>query len=313
MSNVSISPLESPNFQAFSRSCTIWIGGVQIQNIGGPQGLRTSFMVRKSLKANESNTCDLSLYNLSDATRKIIEQSAQRAGNAASPPNAFSKATTQTVNVIPVRIDAGYVGHTSTIFLGEMRSAQTVTDGPDDITELNAGEGDAAALIARINKSFPAGSTAMQVVSSLLTQMNVGQGNLASAVSTLSGAPLFQQGAVLKGSASRIMRDVCRSVGLEFSIQRGMAQFLLAGQPLSGSAYLLSSSTGLIGSPSVDTANIMSCVSLMFPGLVPGAPIQVNAKFVQGTYRILSTEITGDTSSLEWYTKIEAAAFGVAP
>ena len=313
--SVPLAQVSAAGFPIFNRSSTITVGPLSIKNIGSQSGLDVSFQIKSSLKSKEPNHCDLKVWNLSADSLMQLGMSAQPSTIVAAPPTGVPSANGQPVQIIPVRIDAGYVGHTSTIFLGELRSAQSVTDGPDIVTELNTGDGDVALQLQRISANFAQGSTPLAVVQALLTQMGTGQGNLAAVKSLFQNAQgaLFQSGAVLKGNAATHLSDICSSVGVEFSIQGGQAQFLPLGQPLAGQAYLLSPGTGLVGTPTVDTAGICSCTSFILPGLVPGSPIQVSSVFVNGLFRIVSCEWVGETRGNSWYCKIEAQRFGLAP
>lgn len=292
-----------PAAKLFSRASRVTVGTVEISNIGQQQGLDVWFQVRRSLKAKEPNTCDLKIWNLSDTSRKSIEQSAQPVPSIAAAPGAPN-------TVVPVKIEAGYEGNMSTIFFGEMRSAQTVRDGDDFVTELQTGDGDEAIAVARVSASLGP-TNAYAVAQQLLKAMGSGQGNLASVASVLRGSTLYQQGGALKGNPAAILTDLCASVGLEFSLQGGQAQFLSLGQPLDGSAYELSSDTGLIGEPSVDTKGVLCCMTLMLPGLKPGQLVYMNSLFVQGNYRIASMVTVGDTAGNDWSHKIEAKREGV--
>lgn len=288
-----------------NRSCTVTVGTVQIQNVGAQIGLDVWFSIRRSLKAKEPNTCDLRLYNLSDGSRKAIEQSGQALPGAATAPGTTSK-------VVPVQIVAGYVGATTTLFLGEMRTGQTVTDGPDGVTELTTGDGDQAAILARSTASFAKGGNAYNVSLQLLKDMGIGNGNLATVAEVLKGSPLFNQGVVLKGNSLQHLIDIARSCALEVSIQNGVAQWTPLGQPLQGEATLLSSDTGLIGSPTVDTKGVLSFECLMLPGIKPGAPVQMQAKYLQGLYRIVSVETEGSSFGNDWSHKVEAKRYGLS-
>lgn len=294
-----------PSVALWSRASRVTVGTVEITNIGQQQGLDVWFQVRRTLKAGEPNTADLKIYNLSDSSRKAIEQSSQTSPSVTSAPGAPQTFT-------PVKIEAGYKGNMPTIFLGEMRSAQTVTEGPDFVTELQTGDGDQAAVVARINQSLGP-TNAMNVAQALLSAAGIGTGNLSRVASVLRAATLYQQGVTLKGNPVSKLTALCKSVGLEFSVQQGQAQFLSTGQPLDGSAYELSSDTGLVGSPSVDTKGVLSCMTLMLPGLRPGQLIFMNSRFVQGTYRVTSMVTVGDTKGNEWHHKIEAKRPGLAP
>jgi hypothetical protein len=300
---------------AFNRSSTVTVGTTQIQNIGQQRGLRVAFNVKRSLKAKEPNTCDLKIWGLAPSTLAAFATSAQKTTLVAAPPTGIPGALGQPVKVIPVQIDAGFVGQTATIFLGEMRSAQTVRSGPETITELNTGDGDVALGLQRMNAAFTAGTTPLAIVQALLAQAGLGTGNLAAVQSAFTQAQgtLFARGVAFKGNPAQALADICQGLGLEFSIQNGAAQFLSLGQPLAGQAYLLSPATGLIGSPTVDSAGILSCMTFILPGLNPGAPIQIESAYIQGTFRILSVEFDGDTWGNDWYCKITGASMGVAP
>lgn len=302
--------VHGPGFQAFNRSSSITVGSTLIQNIGQQQGLDVEFEIKSSLKPSEPNTCDLKIWGLSEDTRRSLEQASQKTKGttaAGGPPT-----------VVPVRIDAGYVGHTSTVFLGEMRSAQSTRQSPEWITELNSGDGDQSAVLARVNRSLPSGTTAQTAIQQVLSVMGVTSGNLNSPAikSLLGGVAIFQRGVCLKGNAMDILKDLCASAGVEVSIQGGEAQFLPNGLPTVGEAYLLAQDTGLLESPTVDTKGILSCKSYILPGLKCGGPLQIESESLatsqQGLYRIISTSIHGQTRGNEWSVDIEAARYGTA-
>jgi hypothetical protein len=294
----------APSTILFSRASRITVGTKQISNFGQQIGLDVWFSVRRSLKPNEPNTCDLKIWNLSDSTRKLLEQTSQIIPSIASAPGAPATA-------IPVRIEAGYVGNISTIFLGYMRSGQTVRDGDDFVTEFQTGDGDEAQAIARVNQQLGP-TNALTVAQTLIAAMGIGQGNLSAVSDIMKGSTLYQQGVLLKGPPAEMLTDLCLSLGLEFTIQGGQAQFLSLGQPLAGTAYKISSNTGLIGEPSVDTKSVLSFVVLMLPGLKPGQPIVMDSEFVQGTFRLTSITTVGDTAGNQWEMRCEAKRFGVA-
>jgi hypothetical protein len=291
-------------FSLENRSCTVTVGTTQIANIGQQAGLDVWFSVRRSLRPKEPNTCDLRLYNLKEDTRKAIEQASQPLPSAASAPGSKAK-------VVPVKIEAGYVDHTETIFLGEMRSAQTVTDGPDIVTELTTGDGDEAALLARSTSTFGPGANAYAVAQALIKDMGCGVGNIATVADVLRGAPLFSKGVSLKGNSLAHLVDIASACGLEVNVQGGVTQWTSRGQPLKGEAYSLSSDTGLIGSASVDTKGVLTFLMFMAPGIRPGAPVMLDSVYVKGLFRIISVETTGDTASNDWFHQVEAKKYGL--
>lgn len=302
-----------------NRASTITVGTVRIQNIGQQIGLDVWFQVRRSLKPKEPNTCDLRLYDLSPDQRAAIQASTTGSVAAITTKGSAKKAPTTKAAAsptVPVTIEAGYVGGTSVIFLGQMRSAQTVTDGPSTVTELTTGDGDEATLLARSTASFPAGASAYTVAQQILSDMGCGPGNLASVAGVLKGTSMFTSGVVLKGNSLDHLCDLAAGCGLEVTVQNGVAQWTKLGQPVGGDAYLLSTTgpagnTGVIGSPTIDTKGILSIKTLLLPGLSPGQAISVNAKYVQGLYRIVSIETTGSTFDNDWSHDIQAKPYGL--
>lgn len=290
----------------YSRSSTITVGTKQIKNIGRQIGLDVWFQVKRTLKPNEPNTADLKIWNLSDSSLKQLSQAAQTISVSTAPGGK--------VQIVPVSIVAGYESGTASIFQGELRAASTSREGTDFVTEVASGDGDLAQIITRSNFTTPKGSNALDVVKQCLADMGCGTGNLSSQAiqQAFKGAALYNLGAVLKGNAWKIVVDTSRSVGLECTIANGQAQFLSTGQPLAGSAYELSPSTGLIGEPTVDTKGIMSCKTSMLPHIKPGSPVVVSSRFVNGTYRVISIETTGQTFDEDsvWEHAIEGKAIG---
>lgn len=312
--------VHGPGFKAYRRYCVVTVGTIQIRNVGMERGLDVEFEIKTSTTGKEPNTCDLKIYNLSPASRQAIAQASEITTSIAAPAGTKSK-------IVPVQIDAGYVGHFSTIFLGEMRSGQVSRpDGTDILLELNSGDADQALALARVNQNLPAGSTASSAIQTILKAMGCGVGNLNSATvqQLLKGAKVYQRGVHMKGNAADYLDDLCVSCGLEFSIQGGQAQFLPLGQPLQGEAYLLSagdsttgavnseeaaSNTGLIGTPAEDTKGVLSATSLILPGLRCGGPVQVESVEANGLYKITSLVHKGQTGGNDWYCQIEGLRY----
>lgn len=290
----------------YSRSSTITVGTKQIVNIGQQIGIDVWFQVKRSLKPNEPNTADLKIYNLSDSSLKQLSQAAQTVSVSTAPGGD--------VKIIPVSIVAGYESGTSVIFQGELRAASTTREEEDFVTEVASGDGDLAQIIARSNFVMPRGSNALGVVTQCLDDMKCGHGNLIaqSIQAILKAATLYNLGANVKGNSWKVIVDTCKSVGLECTIANGQAQFLSLGQPLAGTAYELSPTSGLIGEPTVDTKGICSCTTLMLPHVRPGSYMHVSSRFVTGDYRVISVETTGQTFGEDsvWQHALEMKALG---
>lgn len=267
----------------FRRVVSVNVGGILVD------GLDLVFRVEKSL-APEPNKADLTIFGLSRDTISAI------CGLA----------------TVPVRIDAGYVGATSTIYLGELRSSKVLREGPEVMLALSSGDSEEAHKTARIVASVKRDAKAAEVLQLVAKAVGVKDGNLSDAVSRLrsSGvADRFADGAVFAGLASRELTDVCRSLGLTWSVQDGALQLLELGKALGGEGIVVGPATGMVGSPSVDGKGTLSVRMLMAPDVFPGRLVVVESTDVRGAYRIERTIHTGDTAGQDWYIDIEGRRY----
>ena len=281
----------------FRRAISLTVGSTLLS------GLDCAFEVKKTIK-KEPNTCGIKLFNLSASTRKSLE--------AATVPSASTASTGGSPVLVPCILKAGYVNALSQIFSGGLRTAQTRQDGPTQITELNAGDGDNIGQ-ARLTIALGKGSQNGQALRTILTALGVGQGNLSAALALLSANPAIAQrftlGACLKGGAADLMTNFCRGAGFEWSIQDGALQITALGQPVAGQSYVISASSGMEGSPSLDQKGILSVKTRLIPGIAPGVVIVVNGKYISGNYRVISCIYKGSTRDTDWGIEIEGKAF----
>jgi hypothetical protein len=257
--------------------------------------LRISFKAKKTIKP-EPNTCQVKIYNLAESSRSILEGSQK----------------------LILRLEAGYtdVGTTG-IFTGEVRRAFTQAEGTDIVTTLTSGDNSKEIQEARLHMSIGPGVPAASIIAALVDKIGCGQGNLATVIAgvTAKGATsMFGAfGSAVSGNAARVLTDVLRSAGYEWSIQDGAFQGLPINTPLLQTAVQLSPDTGLIGSPAVDFSAssktklggaTIKAKCLIIPGLAPGRLVVIKSKFVTGGFRIEEVEYEGDTHDIPWYATL---------
>lgn len=265
-------------------------------------GLDIEFIVDKSLRASEPNTCQIRVYNFAEATRQSLSGSSK----------------------LSVKLDAGYQGGTSQLYFGEARAAWTTREGSDFITHIESTDTIARPTGLKKTKKIQPGSITgslyrpmgpkVQIADAfkLITQqLGIGEGNLEAALGNLGVTSLNSvNGAALLGNGAQVMTDICRSAGFEWSIQDGQLQLLEIGAVLSNTkAIELNSKTGLIGSPSVDSQGALSVQTLIIPGLAPGALISLDSFFVSGGYRVEKCRYHGSTFSQDWYINFDAVKY----
>ncbi len=248
------------------------------------------FKVKKNLKP-EANTCDLKIFNLSETSRHMLE----------------------TPKKLVLRLEAGYVGQVGQLYLGEVRSATSAREGPSIVTHIETGDSEKELQTAHISLSIGPKVPITVALTAIAREFKVGIGNVGVAAAKLAarGVAPFGPGSAIFGSAVDAMNDICRSADLEWSIQDGVLQLLDRGKALEGLAVLLSASTGLIGSPTIDHKGIVTAKALLQPDLRPGHKVAFDSlsfKVSQG-YRIQECEYSGDTSATEWYATMKCSKY----
>ena len=195
------------------------------------------FVVEKSLKPGEPNTCSMKVYNLSGALRQALS-----GFNVYNPGNLASGIT--------VLLEAGYLEQTSQIYFAGARAAWSQRINADYVTHIESMDTIARPTGLDKTKKIPPGAIAGAVyhttgariplsdaMNALAKAMGVGVGNLAQVLSappaegeSITGATIpataitSVNGSALIGNSARRMTDICRSAGLEWSVQDGVLQ-----------------------------------------------------------------------------------------
>ena len=242
----------------FGRASTLTIGfpndpSLDVKasfNEGNASGLDVSgfdmdFIIEKSLKPTEPNTCAIKVYNLSATDRQSVSGA----------------------HALTLRLEAGYLGGTSQLYFAEVRSAWSARERTDVVTHFESTDTIARPTGLKTTRKVQPGSQTgsiyrtmgakvplKQAFQAIAGALGIGIGNLQAALAQ-AGAPITAvNGSALVGNGARRMTDLCRSAGLEWSIQDGNLQLLNIGETLSSvQAIQISASTGLVDSPAAWT------------------------------------------------------------
>jgi hypothetical protein len=254
--------------------------------------LQVTFEVKRSLSAKTANSAEVKLVNLAESTRKRL----------------------QGMHDVFVSIEAGYSDGMSVIFRGELHEAFSTREGTEWSTQVTSNDGSTARKKKRIQHSFPANTRVSDIIVACAKALEVGLGNTEKAASSAAWFGVtpatVQTGYVASGDALSQLDRVCRSCGLEWSIQDNQLQLLPRGQPIAEQGIVLTPSSGLIGSPELGKGRMVRCRTLMIPNLLPGRRVELRTKHVQGVYRVETTHHKGDYASAdEWGIELELKEF----
>jgi hypothetical protein len=282
----------------FIRAYRVTIGDTEIDTRTGVGigSMHVAFAVQRDTK-RVPNNAELEVWNLAPSTRARLVK----------------------LTAVPVRIEAGYLGSDiGTIFLGDLRRAHSRREGADIITRASAGDGQKAVRIAKLAKTFPAGTKVGSVISELGKALGVKPGNLSAfqGARLQDGSTALKRSLTIHGAVYDELERICRSCGLEWSVQDSELQLKEIGKPV-GSAVgaqgpLLRADSGLIGTPEVETAEevskgdakkaaavkgqvIVSGTCLLRSDLRPGLPFRVESDAFTGNLVCRTTEHRGDS------------------
>lgn len=263
-----------------------------------------SFAIEKSLR-HEPNKATITPYNLSAAHRRQIEQL-----NVYTRPGATG--TSHAQGRIRVELEVGYQEARFLLFRGDLRTGLSERPGEWQ-TKIEGEDGGRAILWARVNRSYQPGTPVATALRDCAEAMGVGVGNLAdySDVRLEGGSNLFTMGTVLTGPAPDELHGLCRSLGLTYSVQNGVLQFIRRGQALQAQTVVLrsgtaqSAGTGLVEIPTRQPDGTIIVKALIQPELYPGRQVQIDTDNVRGFYRIYKAKYAGDTSTPDWYVTLE--------
>jgi hypothetical protein len=247
--------------------------------------LRVEFRVDKSL-SSEPNTCSITVYNLAERTRSLLQD----------------KPTL-------IRLDAGYEGSMSRLFVGDLVFSESMRTTADWESRLQVADG-SRAYKARVNRGYARGVQARDALREIAQAMGTSPPrNIEGASELLSS---YSAGLVLDGPAHSALTKLLGAHGLEWSIQDGHLQILRPNDVRPDQAVLVSQETGMIGTPehSAPKENggkpTLSVQTLLDPRIHPGGRIALREP--GRLYKVERVSHTGDSHAEAWETHVEAVA-----
>jgi hypothetical protein len=247
--------------------------------------MRVAFKIEKSL-GKEPNLCEITVSNFNADTRSLVEK-----------------------RPLVVRLDAGYGTSLARFFTGDLLYSSSITRGPTWETKIQVGDGQHAYNDCRVNRSFPAGTSALTVLQAICQQL--GQPVPTNAQKLLGNAT-YQNSMTLQGPAQRELTRVLNAYGVEWSFQDERLQVLLPNGVKDGQAVLISQDTGMVGSPEFGAPSkdgkppTLHVKTLLEPRINAGGTIVVAARDIHGSFRVNRCIHIGDTHAQPWYTEVEA-------
>lgn len=250
--------------------------------------LHVDFTITHQIRS--ANTASVKVYNLSEATRRVLSDDGQ--------------------NDLPLRmkVEAGYGDELELLYRGRVRKAASQHVGPDWVSTIESGDGEAELRKANVNVTFPAGASVEDVMQGLIEQTGLAAGDLIDRVreNGLAGTITeFARGFSFSGNAGEGLSKLVRSFGMTPTVQDGKFTAFESARGVKRTGFRLSPSSGLVGSPEVGDKGSAKVRSLLLPSVRPGHRIDIESTAVNGTYRVQKVLHTGSLRGQDWYSDLE--------
>lgn len=241
------------------------------------QELRISFSVSRGISGS-ANTFEINLWNLSPDHRNRIGRE-------------FDDVT----------LEAGYIppgesGNVGIISKGQVRDVEHKRVGPDIVTSVSCGDGDAAYRKATISKTIPSGTPIPDVVEQLYKELETqgidkGEWVFPDDIRTL------KRPYSMCGGCARELNLLGRSNGFYWSIQNQIMEIIPGNGSLPGMVQI-DQSSGMIDTPTI-TDNGVKVKALLNPQIRPNRQIQIISETLElngsdNIYRVSQVDFKGD-------------------
>lgn len=260
--------------------------------------LNISFNISKDL-TQQTNKGTITIYNLSDATAKLVEQD-----------DAI------------VELEVGYSEDMGLkrIFIGYITEVKTSFSNGERKTEIAASDGQIAIRNCVVSLSYASAVSRKKIIDDVAQEMGL----------VVNYAPDCEFGTAAKGfsfvgAGKACMDKVCAGSKLSWSIQNNAIQIIKTGGTTKIQAIKLTAASGLIGSvESVLKAAFIvkkenskktnkrksrkqgyKVKCLLQPTLSPGDLVYIESKLATGWFKCDKLTHTGEYMGGSWYTDME--------
>ena len=257
--------------------------------------LRINFEITKSI-LSFPNLCRLTIYNPNSETISLLSRK-------------FSK----------ISLNAGYEGNMRLLFKGEVRNVFRARQQPDSTVTVYAGDGEKDWQNSTINKTF---SESVSVKSAIDEVLKTFKNTSIGVIEGLPSSSDKLRGQTLSGSSKDVLDEFAKEYGFNWSIQDGEINIVPEESVLeSDDAVVISSATGMMGSPTITEIGAdVTC--LLNPRLLPNKAFKIesvnadtqigNLYFrevkrttAEGTYKIQESLFRGDSFEGDWLVSVK--------
>lgn len=244
------------------------------------------FEVEKSLEKSP-NKIDIKIYNLNDQTRADLEKVP-----------------------LSVHLEAGYDGEYRHLASGDLIRGFSELKGATWETVLQVGDGQRSGAYAWVSKTYSHPTSVKQIVRDAAFQCGF---KLPAELEEMDSLNEKIDAHALYGNAQDEIAKLLAPYGVSISTQNGQLVALPDASVLANQAIVISNDSWLLGSPQYGTPQkpgkpaTLKFDSMLYPELVPGKKVRLEARSIQGEFKILKVRHSGKTEQGgDWKSSVEA-------
>lgn len=250
--------------------CTIDMGDGEAIIITPP--LTINFSINRSTSSS-SNNLELKIFNLAKKTRNRIYA------------DRFTKNLYRRIT-----LEIGYGDNLSTVFIGNIFTANSARQGSDIVTSITALDGGFDTYNTRTSKTYSSGITKKEVVEDLIKEFpNINQGKLGEIDGT------FNRPVVVDGNTFGLIKKYTDN---RVFIDLEQVNILSDDEVVAGYIPLINSASGLIGTPQRNDA-FLTIQTMLEPSIIMGQIIAIESSvqpIFDGQYKVLGLTHSGTIS-----------------
>jgi hypothetical protein len=246
-----------------------------------PVGLHIYFNVQKA-DVSSANTSKITLWNLNKQHLAVLNE-----------------------KDCIVTLKAGYGSVMPLIFVGAVSNIETVIDGADRMTEIEAVDGRIELRDTYVSLSYKGKINTKKVVQDVAGQMG-----LPVTFSYNAEFSDYPNGFSFIGAGKTVLDKLCAPTGLIWEIQNGILQIKRKNDTMNREVFVISPDSGLIGIPKRltegaenDTDKIKSgweAVYFLNGAVGVGDYVKIESETVTGYFRVHTVEHDGDNLEGDW-------------
>jgi hypothetical protein len=223
---------------------------------------------------------------------------------------------------IKIQLECGYINDAgliplTTIFVGNIVNTRTYRQGVDTISEIELGDAQNEVLRKIVNKTFTEKRTYLHIVNYIISVMRIPVREETLKLIPNSKVKNEDVSYTLSGRASDVLAQLLVPIGINFTIQNYQLIFYpIDKRVVQEEAYRLNYDTGLISTEKMIESginslfiagNIYTVKALINPAVYPTQIIYLESEInkLDGQYKVLSAEYSGDTHDGDWLMKLE--------